>query len=264
MSNFLCYLCGKEFIPGEKITGDHVVPQALLEKRAQPKVRGIDYAGFIRTHRTCNNHFSDETFFRKALHLVELSIGGTMHNPLQSLKDPSISILPVTEDQIPNFGKNDFDRFKFIDTRQIPYGKFTDPKFFEGKPKTNLLENSMHAAMTVMAKSSAALLVKRYLRAVPSHWLILASPYDARGINLDDLFQGVKPFDRINRAKIEQQNIDEWSVLFQHKSLLVSYCFVFHRTDPVFNPGLFHPESEIHRYAGTDLNRMLQDQWHVA
>ena len=122
----------------------------------------------------------------------------------------------------------------------------------------------MHAAMTVMAKSSAALLVKRFIRSVPSHWLILASTYDARGINLDDIFQGVKPFDRINRARIERIHPEEWSVLFQHRSILVSFGFVLHQSQPEFNPGFLHPDSEIHRYAGSDLNNMLKEQWHVA
>ena len=259
-----CYLCGKKFFPDDQVTGDHVVPQALLERLTQPKVRGLDYAGRIRTHRTCNNHFSDETFFRKALHLVELCLAGTMHNPLQSTKDPSVSILPVTDDQVPNFGKNDLERFNFIDTREIPYETFTDPRFFEDKPKTNLLKTSMHAAMTVMAKSSAALLVKRFLRSVPDHWLIFASAYDARDIDLDNLFEGIKSFDRINRARIQRVHPDEWSILFQHRSILISFSFVFHQRDPMFNPGLFHPDSEIHRYAGADLSSLLRDQWHVA
>ena len=264
MTNRSCYLCGKEFLSDDVITDDHVVPEALLEKRAQPKVRGTDYAGFIKTHRTCNNHFSDETFVRKAMQIIELDLSGAMHNALQNVTDTSISILPVTEDQIPNFGKNDFSRFKIIDTRAIPYEEFTNPKFLEGKPKTNIRKESMHALMTVLAKSSAALLVKRFLRVVPSHWLILASMYYVREINLDDLFRGIKPFDKFNRARIERQRDGEWSVLFQHRSVLVSFNFVLHQLEPTFDPGLFDPDSEIHRYSGADLNSMLQNQWRVA
>lgn len=98
----LCYLCGKAIEPGQPVTGDHVVPVVFLERK-QPKTPGFDYTGRMRTHQACNNHFSDETFFKQAIHLLELAQARQMHGALRSREHPGITILPVTPDQVPRF-----------------------------------------------------------------------------------------------------------------------------------------------------------------
>jgi hypothetical protein len=47
-----CYLCGRAFIAGDDIDGDHVPPKAIFNTRdRQPSLK-------LRTHRTCNSAFS--------------------------------------------------------------------------------------------------------------------------------------------------------------------------------------------------------------
>jgi hypothetical protein len=121
-----CYLCGHAITAGQVKTADHVVPTLLID-RAQPKAHGFDYAGKLPTHSVCNNHFSDETFFKQALHLVLLVEAGKTHTPLQIENHPGIVILPVTPDQVPNFGAREFQRFNFIDTRTMDVEDLKNP-----------------------------------------------------------------------------------------------------------------------------------------
>lgn len=258
-----CYLCGHPIEPDQARTGDHVVPTVLLGRK-QPKVPGYDYAGRIPTHRTCNNHFSDETFFRQALHLILLILHGNTHGSLQNAQHPGITILPVTPDQVPAFVERDFRRFKFIDTRNTEIDQLKNPEFYADKLKTNLFKESMYAAMSVMAKSAAALLVMRKLHRVPRNWKIFASPHEAiDSWDTASVFNGTRPFDQHTRAAVHKSNQDEWFVAYQHKSLLMLFLFAFHDSDVDLRKTFAIPGSEIHGFFGDSLNDLLTLQWQL-
>lgn len=249
--------------PDQAVTGDHVVPTVLLGRK-QPKMPGYDYAGRIRTHQTCNNHFSDETFFRQALHLALLFQHGNTHDPLQNVRHPGITILPVTPDQVPAFVDRDFRRFKFIDTRYTDIAQLKDPEFYADKLKTNPLKEAIYAAMSVMAKSAAALLVTRELHRVPRNWRIFASPHEV--IDLVDtvpIFNGTRPFGQHTRASVHKFNPNEWGVAYQHKSLLMLFLFAFHDAEVDIRKAFNIPDSEIHGFFGNSLNDLLTLQWQV-
>lgn len=259
-----CYLCGKPITPDESSSRDHVVPTVLLGKQP-PKVRGYDYAGWLLTHSHCNNHFSDETFFNSALYLVQYSRSGNTQDTYQNVNLPNVTVLPFTATQIPKFIDRDFKRFKFIDTRKIAIEELKNPEFYADKSKCNLLQMAMYAAMTVMAKSSAALLVKRELKKVPQCWRIFATPFDVSdGSNLSSIFGETTPFGPNTKAVLEEICPDEWLVSYQHQNLLILFLFVFHHSDVNLHKVFNFPESEIHKYSGSSLNELLTNQWQVS
>lgn len=259
-----CYLCGKPIESTQAATSDHVVPTALLGKR-QPKVQGCDYAGRIRTHQTCNNHFSDENFFRQALHLAQLILNGRTHAALQHTTNRNITILPVTPNQISAFVERDYKHFNFIDVRSVSIEKLRTHDFYADKRKTNLLKEAMNTAMTVMAKSAAALLVKRKLQFVPRSWKIFASPFHALAFpDFVKRYGAIKPFDQYTWAAIQDINEDEWLVAYQHKELLILFLFVFHNSSVDLKKIFTVPGNEIHKYTGHSLNELLTNKWDAA
>lgn len=259
----LCYLCGEPITTGQLVTGDHVVPVVFLGKK-QPKLPGFDYAGRIPTHQACNNQFSDEAFFRQSIHLVELVQSRQMHGVLQSSEYAGIEIVPLTPDQAPTFTNREFRRFSFIDAREIDTETLKNPAFYEDKKKVNLLRIAVQAAISVKAKSAAALLVKRKLRRVPSFWRIYASPFELEGSpDLCKYFGLEKPFGPTTRASLRQVRPDEWLVVYQHRSLLTFLLFAFHDAELEPRQVLDTPGCEIHAYSGSTLNSLIGHQWHM-
>lgn len=259
----LCYLCGKAMDPGQPVTGDHVVPVVFLGKK-QPKRPGFDYAGRMPTHQECNNHFSDETYFKQAVHLLELAQSRQMHDPLQISGHASITVLPVTPDQVPRFAGREFRRFGFIDTRAVELQSLKDPAFYADKTRVNLLKTAVQAAIAVKAKSAAALLVKRALREIPTFWRIYASPFEVEGSpDLSRYFGSIKPFGPNTRASMRQLRSDEWLVVYQHKSFLTFLLFVFHDAEVDPRQVLKAPGCEIHAFSGRALKDLAGYQWCV-
>lgn len=259
-----CYLCGLPITAGQAQTADHVVPTLLLNRK-QPKTKGFEYAGKLPTHSECNNHFKDENFFKPAQHLVLLVQAGKTHNPFQIEQHPGIVILPVTPDQVPNFGTREFRRFNFIDTRTMDIEDLKNPAFYADKTRTNLQKLALHALMTVLAKSAAALLLKRKLVGIPARWRIFASPHEV--LDPDDAmgeFAGISPFDTHIRAAVHQMNEHEWRVIYQYKAILVIFLFVFHDSFVDFGKVFAIPGSEVHEFSSTSLNDLLSVQWQPA
>lgn len=259
-----CYLCGQPIGPGQLATGDHVVPVVFLGKK-QPKTPGFDYAGRIPTHQTCNNNFSDETFFRQAIHLLELVQLRHVPEVHQSSQCANIKIPPLKTDQVFTLANRDFRRFSFIDTREIDVKALINPTFYENREKINLLKIAIQAAIGVKAKSAAALLVKRKIKRVPSFWRIYASPFELEGSpDLSKYFGSDKPFGPCTQASLRQVRPDEWLVVYRHRSLLTFLLFVFHHAEVEPRQVLNRPECEIHTYYGSTLNSLVGHHWHVS
>jgi len=257
----ICYLCGTAIEPGHRITGDHVVPVVFLGKK-QPKRVGFDYAGRLRTHQACNNNFSDESFLNQAVHLLELGRTQQMHSALQSREHPEITILPVTPDQVPRFTGREFKRFDLTDTRHVDLEALKNPAFYEGKKKVNLFRIAAQATIAVKAKSSAALLVKREIKRVPSHWRIFATPFEIGDkVDLAAHFGSTKPFGPYTRATMREVASGEWVVVYQHRNFLTFLLFILHERDVDPRKTLSHPDCEIYAFFGTSINELAGYDW---
>lgn len=165
----VCYLCGQP-VDASVSTGDHVIPGTLLGKQA-PKSKGFDYGGKLRTHAECNNRFGDETYVRKALQLW-----GALHDSSAALLrpapgNPNARVLALNEERLPGFRPRDFRFFGIHDARNDSVASFYDPEFYADKPQADLRRTMRCTALSVLAKSAAALLVRRYLDDVPSRML---------------------------------------------------------------------------------------------
>ena len=182
MKQEVCYLCGNQILAGEERTEDHVVPSTLIE-REQPKAKGFDYVGKLPSHQPCNNHFGDEGYVAKALTLLRVLHSPQMNSPLQHAVHPDISILPLDASLLAEFTPRDLRFFKILDVTQIDSAELSNPAFYVGKQKANPIREALPVVLSVLAKSAAALLVKRYLSDVPIVWRIYAQAYNG---NLTD------------------------------------------------------------------------------
>ena len=257
----ICYLCGRPVQSGSA-SDDHAVPVVLMT-RSQPKAKGFDYGGKLPTHAECNNRFGPETYVAKALDLLEFLAGTEGHHDYQHRAQPHITIKALDASKLPGFTQRDIGFFKFLDARDKEYAEFSDPAFFAGKPKTNPTRYALHVAMSVLAKSAAALLIKRDLRVVPSAWRIYAVPYSGAtdAINFDDLLGPTKSFDTGVHVWRKQLSNTEWTVVFRAKSILLHLVFVF--TEKEMGPMVkqIFSDAQVHEFVGPCLNDLLTIGW---
>lgn len=263
MSEVICYLCGKP-IAEPKPSGDHAVPVSLIT-RAQPKVRGFDYAGKIPTHETCNNRFGPETYITKALELLEVLTDSKNYLTLQHMQSPDITIQALDASKLPNLTQKDIEFFKLIDVRESDIRFLNDPDFYRDKPKTNPTRDALYVSLSVLTKSAAALLIKRKLHSVPASWKVYAMPYSGASdqIDFDEVVGETQPFENGIRAWIRQlDDGPDWLVLYRAKSLLVYLIFVFDNREPLPFLKQTFPEAEIFLFSGATINDLLAAGWH--
>ena len=189
--NPICYLCGEEIV-GETPSGDHSVPQQFI-KRKQPKAKGFDYGGKLPTHAKCNNHFGPEIMCSKALQVL----AAWKHKIYTNVENLNISIQVFKKEEIQTFTKKDLDFFGLVDTTNIDYDDWAhDNNFFKDKRRIIPLERPLNTALSVLTKSAAALLIKRFNISPKSYWNVLCIPYQVpNSINLDSIFGNTKPFE---------------------------------------------------------------------
>ncbi|WP_226469890.1 hypothetical protein [Luteimonas panaciterrae] len=260
----ICYLCGKQ-INGLRSSGDHIIPSTLIG-RTQPKVRGFDYAGTLPTHEECNNRFGPETYVARAIELLEFLDKGEGASIFQNRYHPEIKIQILDADRLTNFTKRDLIFFKFIDLRDLSDKAWSKPDFFKGKQKTNPTRDAMLVALSVLAKSAAALLIKRKLRSVPQHWHIYAIPYGGSGgeQGFDELLGEAVPFGISVKAWVHQlDDGPDWLVLYRAKHMLVYLIFVFQQGDTGAVLKRQFPDAQIHEFTGSAVNDLLVAGWRL-
>ncbi len=259
--NEVCYLCGKLISSGQVRSKDHVVPSTLIT-RAQPKVKGFDYGGFLPTHETCNNRFGSETYVSKALDLLHVLHSPLAAGPLQHRQHSDISILPIDASLLPNFSARDLTFFNIHDMRNGDIALLSDPTFYVGKTKTNPIRIALFTSLSVLAKSAAALLVKRQLGSIPLLWRICAQAYEG---NLSDLVSAEiegKRFDNGLSARIEELPQGNWHVTYAAKGTLALFAFAFHgRTRVLRHLVTANRDANTLVFSGTSINELMTTGW---
>lgn len=259
----ICYLCGKEIAEDDISSGDHVIPQLLIT-RAQPKAKGFDYGNKLPSHEKCNNEFDSENYCVKALKLIEVLNDESCVSKLQHATDQSIKVMIINQDCLKELTQRDLRFFKFIDVRNKSISELETPSFFTGKPKTNPIRDALFVALSVLTKSAAALLIKRYLHAVPSQWNVLAIPYSGatEKTDLDNIFGDTKPFDIGVKVWIRHFDTEHWFALYRAQNVLVFFLFRFSKSETIWNGMIDRfPDAEHLIFQGDHLNELINYQW---
>lgn len=262
MPQTICYLCGA---PLEEVTRskDHVVPKTLLA-RSQPKVKDYDYAGVLPTHPKCNNEFGPENYARKALDLI-----AGLHNPeccfeYRHPADKSIWMMALNTAYLPNFTKRDLQFFKIIDARQLSKQELSSLSLLEGYKAVNPKRDALFAALAVLTKSAAALLVSRKLKTVPSHWEVMAVPFvgETKTIDFDDLFGQTQPFGISLKIWLGHLETGDFLAIYRTKHVIVFFLFQFEPTKVAWNrmATRFTNATKL-RFSGDRLTELINYTW---
>lgn len=258
----ICYLCGEPIRRGDTRTEDHVVPATLIE-RAQPKVKGFDYAGKLPSHQPCNNHFGGENYVAKGLKLLSV-LHSPETAPLQHAVHPEITVLPLDASKLSGVSPRDLRFFKLIDSRSTAPSEFSDPAFYVGRVKTDPLRDALLVVLSVLAKSAAALLVKRHLTTVPLVWRVYAQPYigDLTDYDLGDLLGDSLPFDTGVRAWVAPLPNGNYQVIYAASDALIYFTFAFNdRRRLLGEVTAAHAEAETWVFVGTRLVQLMTAGW---
>jgi len=255
-----CYLCGLPLLGG-RTSADHAVPSVLIS-RTQPKAKGYDYAGKLPTHEACNNRFGPEIYASKALDLLDLLASGDGSHIYQHPKDPTIQIQALDASKLPQFTARDLAFFKIIDSRNTDEANWSNSAVFNGRPRTNVARDALYVALSVLAKSAAALLIKRKLHLVPSSWRIYAIPFlgATEALDFDEVRGATQPFDVGVKVWLRSDPPD-WLALYRAKSLLVYLVFVFAPHNALARLHQLFLDLEIHEFSGTSVNDLLTLGW---
>lgn len=260
----VCYLCGLPITADQEKSDDHVIPETLI-RRAQPKVKGFDYGHFLPTHTKCNNEFGPETYVAKALDLLSVLNSPDAGGALQHRQHESITILPIDASKLSHFTQRDLAYFKLIDARRSDIESMSNPNFYAGHQKTNPTRSALTTVLSVLAKSAAALLVKRYFRGIPPIWRIYVQAYsgDLTDFDLADILGENKPFDKELRAWVVELPNNNWHVIFAANDTLVFFTFAFSDRNQLLREIKdAHPDAHTLRFVGTSLNELLVAGWH--
>lgn len=226
----ICYLCGKEIVASDDPSGDHAFPKTLL-KRDKPKAKGFDYVGKLPTHENCNNRFGPERFVRKAIELLEIFNNPKSYSRFQSVENPDIQLFALNSDFLSNLSKQERDFFKIIDVRDKKYSDWTNPEYLRSQEEIDPFKIPCNTALSVLGKSAAAILVKRYnISPANSPWRILSilNYTEDENIDLSTQFGKVKPFDERIELYIKiYENSSDYFVVFRYDSILVYMFFAF-------------------------------------
>jgi hypothetical protein len=258
----ICYLCGRPLSPGEAASKDHVMPQLFIT-RDQPRAKGFEYGGFIRTHETCNNRFKPESYMRKALELIELLTDPRAFVEVQHKTEPDTRIMGLDATRLTSFTDEDRRFFKMIDVRDRPIEEWSSLEFLRDKPRTNLKKDALTIALSVVAKSASALVIDRGLHAVPDRWHIHAVPHLAE--SQFDLRSAVDEtvlrFDEEVDVAMGEE-LGNWTVIFRFRSLMVPMVFRFHRKHrPITLLSRMYFDADIWEFRADALNEMLKGAW---
>jgi hypothetical protein len=228
-ANYICYLCG-ELLTHKEVSEDHVFQKQFV-KRPQPKTKGFDYAGTLLTHKECNSLFggsvrSPEALCGKALKVIAIVHGDS------AIKERFDDWILLKETDFADFTEDDFEYFRILSSKNMLLQLCKYPELVLER---NPLRIPMNVALSTLAKSAAAVLVKRYPVSRNSHWRILAGTYYSKDdFDLDIFFGRTKPFEVGVKLWIVASNKSSWVAYYKHAQLLTLFGFCFSEDTTLF------------------------------
>jgi len=186
----------------------------------------------------------------------------------QHVNDPNLRVLFINKDKFPGLTELDLQFFGIVDaSREHPTG-VPPPDFFRGRKKTNLVRDAMYVAFSVIAKSSAALLITRHQVPIPTQWKIYATAYwdHADIFDLDEHVGETIPFDDQLKAWIQPAKANVWQVIYRYGYLVVILIFDFAtvKTDVLEQVRSTLNDCEFHVFVGGCLNDLMRHGWQPA
>lgn len=259
----ICFLCGEALDGNSDV--DHVVQRQFI--KGQPKQRGLDYTGTIEVHESCNDKFGDkssnlESICPKALQLLKLCFN-EKYLFRQKKDDPKFKIIAFTEGDLKGFTKSDFDFFEFRDVRNLSYSEITNPDFYKYKAPLDPLKKPVNISLSVLAKSAAALLFKRYSFYPLEKWNIFATSFlGDPSIDYDLVLGETKPF---------YPGVKAWVKEYRNGDLFCTYkldvfhvYFIFTKTEHLSNVDelkIIFPNNDIVFFRSKKLLDMVGYDW---
>lgn len=230
----ICFLCG-EVLDGN-IDEDHVVQRQFV--KGQPKQRGLDYTGTIEVHESCNDKFGNkssnaESICPKALQLLKV-LFNQKYLLRQKKVDPGLRLIAITEKDLKGFSKYDLEFFRLIDARNLPYSQITKSDFYKDRESIDPFKKPVNVALTVLAKSAAALLFRKHSYYPNGSWQIFATSFLGDPvIDYDPILGETKPFFPGVKAWIKQYENGDWFCAYKLDELNV--YFIFPKTEDLSN-----------------------------
>jgi len=264
----ICYLCGKEILKDDIKNNDHVFPKQFI-KRKHPKSKGFDYLGILPTHKDCNSKFGDsnsgaESMVKKSLKLIHVLFNPNSHIVRQYKKNSNIKVFALNSEYLKNFSSKDFKFFQFTDVRNIDYDNFTSPGFLNAQKSVKPFDKSTNVCLSVLAKSAAAILIKRESINIPNKWIIAAYPgfIEYTDINFDRLLGKTKPLETGIKYWLKPISPKNYLFVYKFESIIVFFHFAF---DSDLNlkkilPDIF-VDKDIVIFKGKNLLEMINYPW---
>ena len=225
----LCYLCGEPI--EDKSNEDHVFQQQFL-KRKQPKAKGFYYAGVLKTHEKCNKLFGGksagaEAFSKKALELLHVLHDEDCILTRERKDAPSIKIMLISSECLSSFTEEELRFFGMIDVRDKEYQEWTSKEFILRHEKINPFKKPMNTALSVLAKSAAALLVSGFGFWPNPIWRIMAVPHysESADVDFDRFFGQTKPLEIGIKVWAKRWQNRDWFVAYKYEGLIVFFSF---------------------------------------
>ena len=171
--------------------------------------------------------------------------------------------MAISSECLPTFTEGDLRFFKIIDVRDTEQEQLSSPRFFEGKQRTKPRRDALYVALSVLAKSSAALLVKRYRVSVPAIWRIFSFPYTGalESLDFDSLLGNTKPFEVGVKTWIKQIDTGDWFVIYKARNVLLFSVFVLSNIDVLEQIGSKFADTDRFYFEGNTLNELLTTGW---
>ncbi|MCH8957622.1 hypothetical protein IIA28_20265 [candidate division KSB1 bacterium] len=265
----VCYLCGQYILPEHEIDEDHAY-QKVLWKKKQPKVKGLEYGGTITTHRKCNNEFGGalakaEVICKKALILLRLLFDEKSYVKRFYEGDPNLGLLALDSRHITGFSNKELEFFKMNNVSDMEYKSWANISYLEKLDKVDPRRIPANIAITVLAKSVAALLVSRNSALPDSHWKIAVYPgFDKEGnADFDNLYGHTKPFDFGVKVWIKDVSKKDYLVIFKYEKFIAFYHFNF--SDEIalqqVLPSIFAKENIVH-FQSSSLLDLIGYDWY--
>jgi hypothetical protein len=171
--------------------------------------------------------------------------------------------MAINAERFPTFTEGDLRFFKIIDVREVQEELWLSPAFFKDKSKADPQRDALYVALSVLAKSSAALLVKRHRIELPALWKIYSFPYSGapEKLDFDQLLGDIRPFEDGVKTWIRKLDTGDCFVIYKARGVLLFTVFVFSNIDVLSVVGSHFADTDRFFFQGATLNELLTTGW---